>query len=115
MQEQYPDARICLIVEEDKLGIIPKWHDAEKLLSRFMLIITKRSDDSTDIYVKIDADRLLRKYAGNMTVVELEDDITEISSTKARGYIKSGRLDESRVLTDSVKQLIKAYGSRRAL
>ena len=115
VQEQYPDARICLIVGEDKLGIIPKWHDAEKLLGRFMLIVTKRSNDSTDIYAKIDADPLLRRYAGNMTVVELEDDMAEISSTKARGYIKSGRLDKSRELTDSVKQLVKTYSSRRVL
>lgn len=115
IQTVYPGKKICLVVGEDKLSIIPKWHNAEKLLEQFMLIITKRSDDSTDVYAKIDADRLLRRYAGNMTIVELEDDMTEISSTKARGYIKSGRLDESRILTDSVKQLIKAYGSRRAL
>lgn len=108
IQEQYPDKRICLIVGEDKLGILPRWHDIKDLLDKFYIIVTKRSTDKDSVLDKIQANALLRTYQSKITIVELDEDISGISSTVARVYLNNSA-NTSSVLCPGTAELIKAF------
>ena len=46
IQKTYPDAEIYFICGADKLNIIPKWHSAEDLLTKFNFAVTARKEDN---------------------------------------------------------------------
>lgn len=110
IQEKYPGERIYLIVGEDKLGVLPRWHDIESLLSKFYIIITKRStgQDQKPVTSKIKENPILNKYKDRMTIVELDDEIADISSTKARELLAQHSANTSSVLCDCTIRLLKS-------
>lgn len=109
IQAQNPGAEIRLIVGDDKLKIIPRWHDAEKLLAEFGLVIIRRSttnEDHQKICEQLVHDRFFGKYASHLNLIDLHTDVSGISSTKARADIANGRLMQSTMLADFTKQII---------
>lgn len=87
IQRKHPDSEIYFICGADKLDIIPKWHSAEELLTKFKFIVTAREEDNPHEQIK--NNKVLSKYANKFVVIEQPKEIDKISSTEVRAFINS--------------------------
>lgn len=86
IRDAWPGWRIMFLTGADKLRIIPKWRDKEKLLSEFTILATCRDEDDAEAMVK--ADPRLSGHIGSFWFIpELGAEYKDISSTKAREAI----------------------------
>lgn len=103
IQKKHPDAEIYFICGADKLNIIPKWHSAEDLLTKFKFIVTARKEDNP--YEQIKNNIKLSKYADRFVIVKQPDETGEISSTEARAMINK----RCKVIYDICNPLVADY------
>lgn len=89
VRERYPGDRVMFLAGADKLKIIPKWRDAEKLLSEFTVVVTCRDEAGADAMIA--ADPFLERYAWAFwTIPELPERYAGFSSTRAREALMRG-------------------------
>ena len=94
IQAKYPDYKIMFIVGADKVYQLPRWHHSQEFFDKFEFIYTKRNDINIDNVIKKDS--MLSKYKHIFHEINV-DDIEDISSTKARQFIKEH--DEEKLKT----------------
>lgn len=89
IQKKYPNAEIIFLIGADKLHILPKWHNRDSLLKQFYFGIATRNENGCEGAIKntIKYTPKLAAYADHFTVIPTTDDMSDISSTKARQYI----------------------------
>ena len=85
IQKKHADAEIYFICGADKLNIIPKWHSAEDLLTKFKFIVTTRKEDNPKEQIKNNI--VLNKYANKFVIVEQPEGTDNISSTEVRKLV----------------------------
>ena len=86
LKEKYPNYSFALIMGEDNLDSLPKWKNAEKLMSEYQIIVYPRTFEggtSTSLSVsKI-------KNQENINIINAP--IIELSATEIRNMIKGGK------------------------
>jgi len=86
LKEKYPNYSFALIMGEDNLDSLPKWKNAEKLMSDYQIIVYPRTFEggtSTSLSVsKI-------KNQENINIINAP--IIELSATETRKMIKEGK------------------------
>ena len=86
LKEKYPNYSFALIMGEDNLDSLPKWKNAEKLMSDYQIIVYPRTFEggtSTSLSVsKI-------KNQENINIINAP--IIELSATEIRNMIKEGK------------------------
>ncbi|HCO21081.1 MAG: nicotinate-nucleotide adenylyltransferase [Cloacibacterium normanense] len=86
LKEKYPNYSFALIMGEDNLDSLPKWKNAEKLMSDYQIIVYPRTFEggtSTSLSVsKI-------KNQENINIINAP--IIELSATEIRKMIKEGK------------------------
>ena len=82
LKEKYPNYSFALIMGEDNLDSLPKWKNAEKLMSDYQIIVYPRTFEGE----KIDSEYLQHE---NISMVNAP--IIELSATEIRNMIKEGK------------------------
>lgn len=94
VRNEDPSMDYALVVGADKLGIIPWWHDAEKLLSEFRLVVAARGMPKSAAVQKIRSNPFLSRHIGNITVLDrLPGQRADASSSAAREAWHMGDYD----------------------
>lgn len=86
IQEQHPDSRLIFIIGDDKLGVLHKWGNIEKLLSRFQMAVLPRKTSSEEEIRKIleshpETASHLDSFAIIPPVESSSEDLSDISSS----------------------------------
>lgn len=82
LKEKYPNYSFALIMGEDNLDSLPKWKNAEKLISDYQIIVYPRTFEGE----KKDSEYLQHE---NMSMINAP--IIELSATEIRNMIKEGK------------------------
>ena len=82
LKEKYPNYSFALIMGEDNLDSLPKWKNAEKLMSDYQIIVYPRTFEGE----KKDCEYLQHE---NISMVNAP--IIELSATEIRNMIKEGK------------------------
>ena len=82
LKEKYPNYSFALIMGEDNLDSLPKWKNAEKLISDYQIIVYPRTFEGE----KKDSEYLQHE---NISIVNAP--IIELSATEIRNMIKEGK------------------------
>ena len=82
LKEKYPNYSFALIMGEDNLDSLPKWKNAEKLMSDYQIIVYPRTFEGE----KKDSEYLQHE---NISIVNAP--IIEVSATEIRSVIKEGK------------------------
>lgn len=82
LKEKYPNYSFALIMGEDNLDSLPKWKNAEKLMSDYQIIVYPRTFEGE----KKDSEYLQHE---NISIVNAP--IIELSATEIRNMIKGGK------------------------
>jgi nicotinate-nucleotide adenylyltransferase len=82
LKEKYPNYFFALIMGEDNLDSLPKWKNAEKLMSDYQIIVYPRTFEGE----KKDSEYLQHE---NISIVNAP--IIELSATEIRNMIKEGK------------------------
>ena len=94
IQETFPDDRIWFLVGADKLKIIPRWRNAEPLLSRFGLAVLARKGDDPEKMIA--SNEFLSSHSSSFRFLSEPEGISEISSTRARELVRNGDFEEAK-------------------
>ncbi len=82
LKEKHPNYSFALIMGEDNLDSLPKWKNAEKLMSDYQIIVYPRTFEGE----KKDSEYLQHE---NISIVNAP--IIELSATEIRNMIKEGK------------------------
>jgi nicotinamide-nucleotide adenylyltransferase len=92
----YPDAEITFLVGSDKVEQIfdPRWYDdrngaLERLFGSARLVVAPRADQGELLRSVLDAPQN-RPFAGRVSVLRLHPAVSDLSSTRVRGLLRSG-------------------------
>lgn len=85
VQASYPDSEIWFVVGDDKLDIMTRWHNHDKLFEKFKFVVLTRGD--VDVANTIKNNSVLSKYADNFKICNSPAEIDGISSTRCRQLI----------------------------
>jgi len=92
----YPDAEITFLVGSDKVVQIfdPRWYDnrddmLERLFGAATLVVAPRSDQGELLRDVLDAPEN-RRFADAVSVLRLHPAVSDLSSTRVRGLLRSG-------------------------
>ncbi|MCR5166759.1 MAG: nicotinate (nicotinamide) nucleotide adenylyltransferase [Oscillospiraceae bacterium] len=95
LQMKYPGYKLIFVIGADKLTIVPRWHNHETFFKNFEFAVTHRND--IDIDKTISNDATLAKYRSIFHEINVDDSLSDVSSTIARLYITKRN---KKVLTD---------------
>ena len=83
LQQDYPDAELVLILGEDAVETLPRWHQADELLKLCPVLVYPRSPAITQ-----NAAEIISRLGGHMTWLARPE--FDISATELRGLIVAG-------------------------
>lgn len=80
---------LCFIIGSDKLNIIPRWRDREKLLSEFnLIVILRKEEDRETLLHQLKQHPCYREHLNHLLILRPKHEMKEISSTAVREAIK---------------------------
>lgn len=82
LKEKYPDYSFALIMGEDNLDSLPKWKNAEKLMSDYQIIVYPRI---------FEGEKKAHEYLQHENISLVNAPIIELSATEIRNMIKKGK------------------------
>ncbi len=100
----YPDSDIAITIGADMVVTFDEWKDYKEIVKHSKIITFRRGDTDLDKYKE--GIRLLKQYGAD--VIEISDEITDISSTKIRDAIQN-KEDVSKYLDKRVENYIKNH------
>lgn len=100
----YPDSDIAITIGADMVVTFDEWKDYKEIVKLSKIITFRRGDTDLDKYEE--GIRLLKQYGAE--VIEISDEITDISSTKIRDAIQN-KEDVSKYLDKRVENYIKSH------
>ena len=108
LQEEYPDDELFLLVGSDKLYIITRWREFEKLINEFRVLVCRRGEDDIEKIKEIRP--LLAKYWERFTVFDSPEDIREISSSAFRERLHNNDESAAELVTPEIWELLRVNG-----
>ncbi len=85
IQRQNSGDKIYFIAGADKLHIIPRWHRIDEFLASFKILVAARGGENPEELIASDA--YLRKHSDSFGVFQVPEELSDISSSKARLYL----------------------------
>ena len=82
LKEKYPNYSFALIMGEDNLDSLPKWKNAEKLMSDYQIIVYPRT---------FEGEKKDSEYLQHENISMVNAPIIELSATEIRNMIKGGK------------------------
>lgn len=82
LKEKYPNYSFALIMGEDNLDSLPKWKNAEKLMSDYQIIVYPRT---------FEGEKKDGEYLQHENISMVNAPIIELSATEIRNMIKEGK------------------------
>lgn len=82
LKEKYPNYSFALIMGEDNLDSLPKWKNAEKLMSDYQIIVYPRT---------LEGEKKDSEYLQHENISMVNAPIIELSATEIRNMIKEGK------------------------
>ena len=82
LKEKYPNYSFALIMGEDNLDSLPKWKNAEKLMSDYQIIVYPRT---------FEGEKKDSEYLQHENISMVNAPIIELSATEIRNMIKEGK------------------------
>ena len=82
LKEKYPHYSFALIMGEDNLDSLPKWKNAEKLMSDYQIIVYPRT---------FEGEKKDSEYLQHENISMVNAPIIELSATEIRNMIKEGK------------------------
>lgn len=82
LKEKYPNYSFALIMGEDNLDSLPKWKNAEKLISDYQIIVYPRT---------FQGEKKDSEYLQHENISMINAPIIELSATEIRNMIKEGK------------------------
>ena len=82
LKEKYPNYSFALIMGEDNLDSLPKWKNAEKLMSDYQIIVYPRT---------FEGEKKDGEYLQHENISMVNTPIIELSATEIRNMIKEGK------------------------
>jgi len=82
LKEKYPNYSFALIMGEDNLDSLPKWKNAEKLMSDYQIIVYPRT---------FEGEKKDSEYLQHENISMVNAPIIELSATEIRNIIKEGK------------------------
>ena len=82
LKEKYPNYSFALIMGEDNLDSLPKWKNAEKLMSEYQIIVYPRT---------FEGEKKDSEYLQHENISMVNAPIIELSATEIRNMIKGGK------------------------
>ena len=82
LKEKYPNYSFALIMGEDNLDSLPKWKNAEKLMSDYQIIVYPRT---------FEGEKKDCEYLQHENISTVNAPIIELSATEIRNMIKEGK------------------------
>ena len=82
LKEKYPNYSFALIMGEDNLDSLPKWKNAEKLMSDYQIIVYPRT---------FEGEKKDSEYLHHENISMVNAPIIELSATEIRNMIKEGK------------------------
>lgn len=82
LKEKYPNYSFALIMGEDNLDSLPKWKNAEKLISDYQIIVYPRT---------FEGEKKDSEYLQHENISMVNAPIIELSATEIRNMIKEGK------------------------
>ena len=82
LKEKYPNYSFALIMGEDNLDSLPKWKNAEKLMSEYQIIVYPRT---------FEGEKKDSEYLQHENISMVNAPIIELSATEIRNMIKEGK------------------------
>lgn len=82
LKEKYPNNSFALIMGEDNLDSLPKWKNAEKLISDYQIIVYPRT---------FEGEKKDSEYLQHENISMVNAPIIELSATEIRNMIKEGK------------------------
>ena len=82
LKEKYPNYSFALIMGEDNLDSLPKWKNAEKLISDYQIIVYPRT---------FEGEKKDSEYLQPENISMINAPIIELSATEIRNMIKEGK------------------------
>ena len=82
LKEKYPNYSFALIMGEDNLDSLPKWKNAEKLISDYQIIVYPRT---------FEGEKKDSEYLQHENISMVNAPIIELSATEIRNMIKGGK------------------------
>ena len=89
VRDNHPGIDCAFLMGADKLRILPRWRDVEKLLSEFTILVTSRSGDDPESMIAADP-RLFKHRNAFRMVPPLDPSGADASSTEARRLAANG-------------------------
>lgn len=86
IQNRYPDSEVWFIIGDDKLNILPKWHNNDRLLNKFHFLVTTRNCESIESAKQKYS--VLQQHCDCFAFMNVPD-IASISSTQCRNIIRN--------------------------
>ena len=108
LQQDYPDSELFFIVGSDKLFPLPRWYRVNDLLAQFHILVARRSAD--DLEKIKETKPYIAEHWDAFTVFEAPEEISEISSTLFREWLKAGDDSARELVTPAVWRLIQNTG-----
>lgn len=112
-QRLYPDADITFLVGSDKVEQIfdPRWYEdrngaLERLFGSAHLVVAPRADQGELLRAVLDA-QPNRRFADRVSVLRLHPAVSDLSSTRVRGMLRSGA-EPAALVPPSVALLLTA-------
>ena len=88
VQKMFPNEEICFLCGSDNLKELNTWKSAEKLISKYKIIVMERDTDQINDIIK--NDKLLSRYRKN--IVKLKEDVkSNYKSSYVREQLKKGK------------------------
>ena len=108
IQGEWPDAEIYFITGSDKLYILPLWHNIDKLLARFRILVAVRAGDDLE---KIKATKpYIAEHWDAFTVFDVPPDISDISSSAFRQRLHDEDRSARELVTKEVWEIMNNNG-----
>ena len=112
-QRLYPDAEITFLVGSDKIEQIfdPRWYDdrngaLERLFGSARVVVAPRADQGELLRSVLDAPQN-RPFADRVSVLRLHPAVSDLSSTRVRGLLRSGA-EPAGLVPPAVAELLTA-------
>ncbi len=117
VQLQWPGRKLLFVIGDDKLGILPKWGNIDKLLSKYeMLVIPRQNGSEDEITSAITDSPVLEPFKDRFTILPplTDEGLCDVSSTWFwKAAVKNNRDAELCYVNPETADMVTAWLKNR--
>lgn len=109
--QKYPDAELYFLTGSDKLSIIPRWRAVKEFLETYHILVACRAGE--DAQAVIDANPFLSRYREMFHIFEIDDSMSDVSSTALRELLRADDPAAEKLMTPETYKIVKEVWKSR--